>query len=744
MAQQTQPLQRSPRRKGEALRRFAGLSLLLLASPSLAPGVAAQGEDTSPHSDAWLVPEVTSIQPGAPFTVAVYFELEENWHNYWRNAGDSGLPTEVEWELPAGFTAGEIRWPVPERIVLYPLVDYGYHDRVALLVDVTPPADLPPGSGVRLAAQVDWLICKEICLPAYDRLEVEIPVRDSEPTPDPSRAALFAETRASLPSVVPGWTTAVQVTEAGYRLTLTPGDGAGPTPDSVYFFAADKSVVDHAEPQTAFLEEETLTLELEGSAYAMQPTHILRGVLLAEDGGRWDAEGTEEALWVEVPVAGAPPPPQEEEAEVPPPPPPAGADTGLGLALVFAFFGGVLLNLMPCVFPVLSLKILSAAGQGNRGRAFIRNQGFVFGLGVVGSFLLLAGLLIALRAGGASLGWGFQLQSPLFVAAMAALFFGIGLNLMGVFEVGTSLTRLGSRADGEGSYSEALASGVLATIIATPCTAPFMGAALGFALTRSALETLVIFLALGVGMALPYVVLSVSPGLLEKLPRPGPWMETLKQLLAFPMFATVIWLVWVFGQQTGVGGATYLLTGLLLVSMAAWMMGRWHRADLTSGGVARVVGVATLALALLSVLRGADQLPPAMAPQEGWQPFDQEEVRRVVSAGRPAFVDFTAAWCLTCQVNERLVLSMASVQGAFRDRGVTLFKADWTRQDPEITAALEALGRSGVPVYALYSGEAGSPPHLLPEVLTEEIVLSALSEFLSTPGGRALSSPNNP
>jgi thiol:disulfide interchange protein DsbD len=314
---------------------------------------------------------------------------------------------------------------------------------------------------------------------------------------------------------------------------------------------------------------------------------------------------------------------------------------------------------------------------------------------------------------------------------MALLFFAIGLNLMGVFEVGVGLTRLGDKPGTAGGYGESLASGVLATIIATPCTAPFMGAALGFALTRSVTETLLIFGFLGMGMALPYVILSVAPGLLERLPRPGPWMETLKNVLAFPMFATVIWLVWVFGQQTGMGGTANLLTAFLFVGAAGWMVGRWHRTDLRSGKVARALALATLALAFLFTFRGSAQEAPLAAVEEGWQPFSQEAVASTLAQGRPAFVDFTAAWCLTCQVNERVVLNTEPIQEAFQERNVALFKADWTRQDPAITEALEALGRSGVPVYVLYQGTPGAEPHILPALLTDQIVLDALEEVLS-------------
>ncbi len=718
------------------LRRLSPTLLALLLAGSGLPAwpghLVGQDTDSSPHSDVRLIPEVTSIRPGTPFTVAVRFELEPKWHNYWQNAGDSGLPTEIEWRLPPGFRAGSIQWPIPDRIVAYTLTDYGYSGQPTLLVEVTPPADLPVGGPVTLAARVDWLVCMDICLPAYQEVEVQVAVSSQPPRLDPSWAPVFVETRSQLPGRVEGWTLAAEVTESGYRLSVTPSAAGRRLPDSVYFFAAETSVLDHAATQANTREGEVLALALTRSPYATRPSAVLRGVLLDESGGAWDEDGRIRALEVEVPVAGAPPASeaaaQGTGAAVSPP---VQERLTLLLALLFALLGGILLNLMPCVFPVLSLKILGAAGQAGGDRRRTRNQGLVFGLGVLLSFLALAGLLMALRAGGSQLGWGFQLQSPLFVAFMAALFFAIGLNLMGVFEVGLTLTRLGDKPGAPAGYRESLASGVLASVIATPCTAPFMGAALGFALTRPVHETFLVFGLLGLGMALPYVVLSLAPGLLDRLPRPGPWMETLRQFLAFPMFGTVIWLVWVFGMQAGVGGATYLLSALLLIAAAGWMVGRWHRTDLRSGLAARAVSVLALVLAIVFAVRGSAQEPPPLTIEEGWQPFLQEEVEQTLAEGRPAFVDFTAAWCLTCQVNERLVLNTEAIQEAFRSRNVALFKADWTRQDPHITAALEALGRNGVPVYVLYRGAPGSAPHLLPTLLTEDIVLRALEEVLA-------------
>ncbi len=715
---------------------------LVLALSGLGRPVLLRGQEfNSAHSDAFLVSEVSSIQPGTSFTVAVRFEMDPGWHNYFVNSGDTGLPTEIEWYLPGGFETGDFQWPVPSQYRAGPLLDYVYGDGLALMVEITPPADLTPGGSVELRARVDWLVCESLCDPDYALVSLELPVSAENPRADPQWASLFREARSRLPKAIAEWSAEAEVTEGGYRLTVGPSDESLTLPDSVYFFSYDGEVVEPSAPQILEREGSSLTVELQASTYATETAASLHGILKTEDGSSWSGTEAVVGLIIDVPVAGAPPqegvsdPGTEDvQAAVLTPGEPLPGDTQgvtLAAALVFAFLGGILLNLMPCVFPILSLKILGAASQGGEDRARVRDQGLYFALGVVLSFLALAGILIVLRTGGAQLGWGFQLQSPIFVAFMATLFFAIGLNLMGLFEVGASLTRVGGRVGESGSYGESLASGVLATIIATPCTAPFMGAALGFALTRSIPETLLIFGFLGIGMALPYLVLSLAPRLLERLPRPGPWMETLRHILAFPMFATVIWLIWVFGQQTGIGGATYLLSALLLVTAAGWMVGRWHRTDLRSGVVARVVSLVVLAGAIGLVARGSAQQAPLMEVGEGWTPFAPEEVNAVLAQGRPAFVDFTAAWCLTCQVNERVVLNTETIQEAFREWNVALFKADWTRYDPVITEALEALGRSGVPVYVLYDGTPGAVPNLLPAILTEQIVLDALETVLS-------------
>jgi thiol:disulfide interchange protein len=405
----------------------------------------------------------------------------------------------------------------------------------------------------------------------------------------------------------------------------------------------------------------------------------------------------------------------------------------LALALGFAFLGGLLLNLMPCVFPVLGIKVMGFVEHAHGETRALRMQGIVFFAGVVVSFLLLAGLMLALRASGMSLGWGFQLQSPAFVTALAALFFVMALNLSGVFEWGLFAQSMTSNVSAEGRYADAFVAGVLATVVATPCTAPFMGAAVGFTLAQPAASSLAVFAMLGIGMALPVLLLAFFPALLKRLPRPGAWMETFKQVLAFPLYATVAWLAWVLGGQAGVDAVLGLLIGLVAVAAAAWAWGRWSQSEGPWRFVAVVVllGLGAWAAWPQGVLKSPAAELAARTGELPWQPWSPEKVAELTAAGKPVFVDFTAAWCVTCQVNKRVALNNAKVVKAFADRGVVPLKADWTAGDPRITATLAALGRNAIPVYALYlPGEAA--PRLLPEVLTPTLVVAEVSSLPST------------
>ena len=667
------------------------LLLLVLAAP-----LAAQ-PDPSPHSSARLVADVASVAPGGAFDVALEITVEDGWHVYWLNPGDSGQPVTVEWTLSGGAAAGPLRFPAPSRYEEAGIVTYAHSGTPAFLARVTVPDDVD--GALALAASARWLICSDVCLVATETASLSVPVGETVPT-DALDAA-----RAALPDPGAGWTAQAASADGQYLLTLDPPGDLDLSDATFYVDAA--GVLDHGAEQAFQAEGGAWAVRLAPSPYAGAPADTLSGVLVAG----------ETAVELAAPVAGAAP---AATASAP--------ATGLATAFAFAFLGGVLLNLMPCVFPVLGIKVLGFVNGRDDSPAELRAHGLAFGAGVVLSFLALAGLLLGLRAAGSSLGWGFQLQSPVVVAGLAVLMVGLALNLLGVFAVGQKLASAGGQMDRHEGLGGAFLSGVLAVIVATPCTAPFMGAALGVAIAQPTVVALAVFAALGVGMALPYVALSFRPSLVRRLPRPGPWMVTLKQGLAFPLLATAVWLVWVFGVQVGVDGAGGLLLALVLVGMAAWAWGRWpshapRRARTTARAFALVVVAAAVSLVWFAL--NVPSAGAASGDADGWEPYSAEAVARAVAEGETVFIDFTATWCLSCQVNKQTVLHREAVRQAFDDRGVRTVRADWTNEDPEITAALASFGRAGVPLYVLYPG-GGAEPVLLPEVLTTGIVLDAL------------------
>ncbi len=714
--------------------------LALLLGPSGRGQVAGQGSvsqppDTTPHSDARLVSERSSVRPGSSVTLALVIDLDDGWHTYWRNPGDSGTPAILDWHLPTGFEAGPVQWPAPERIPMPPLMSYAYTGRVLLLTQVAVPADAPVGKPAHIGLTAEFLVCREICLPAEVTRSLDLRVQRDGGALDPAWHDAFVHARARLPMDAGHWRAEARRNAEGYDLAIHPPEGWDESVAPFYFFVDDATALEHAAPQKPVWRDGVLHMGLRRSPYNTDPD-VLDGVLVRTDGGGFDAAGTRPALALPVRV--------EKSASTPTGSSSDGSGMALAVALLFALAGGVLLNLMPCVFPVLSLKILSFVHHAGGDARRIRLHGLAFAAGVVLSFLVLAGTLLGARAAGAQVGWGFQLQSPAVVAVLCVLLFVIGLGFAGVVEVGASLTRLAGVAGDDHRYRGSFLTGVLATVVATPCTAPFMGAAVGAAMVRPGTEALSIFGMLGVGMATPYVLLSSWPALLQRMPRPGAWMETLKQALAFPMFAVSAWLVWVFGLQTGIDGVGALLVSLVLVGVGAWAVGRWPAATSPRRVLIASRTVALLALvgAVLVGWRGVHASPPLTAgatveaggSAATWEPFGEDVVTRHRDAGRPVFVDFTAAWCISCQVNERLVLSQDGVLEAFRAHDVALVRADWTRRDPEITRALASFGRSGVPLYVLYSPEPAAKPKLLPAVLTIGIVLNALDE-LPSPGG---------
>ena len=699
------------------LRAGIGVLALALAASGQAAPVA------TPNVEAELVPATTAAVPGQPLTVALRLKHREGWHTYWRNPGDTGLPTTIEWKLPPGVSAGTIDWPAPMSLPVGPLVNYGYEGEIFLPTRLAVPAEAKLGSTLALAARVDWLVCKEICIPEGADLELSLPVENAA-GPHPRWGAPIAATIAALPRPLEGWKIAALGEGQRVKLTLTPPAGAA-DPGKLRFFPHDEGRIEASAPQTATKEGAAHVLSLP-VAYQLAPGFTrVSGVIAGTDGFGGTKAATIDAALAGSVVAG----PNPTDAVAPPVAlaAPAAGTLSLWLAVLLAFAGGLILNLMPCVLPVLSIKVLGFA-QHHDSRATMRREGLAYGAGVLVTFLGLALLMLALRAAGEQLGWGFQLQSPLFVTLLAVLFFTLALNLSGVFEFGQFAPASVRGWTSKNRTLDAFGTGILAVVIASPCTAPFMGAALGFALGQPMVQTLTVFVALGLGMALPYVLLAWFPAWRRVLPKPGAWMLRFKQFLAFPLYATVAWLAWVLGMQIDVDAVLRLAFVLIAVAFAAWA---WH-ASRTGGGrawrwlaVTAMVGAVAVArpLAVPEAPAGATAKASADA-SEIWKPYSPANLDRLRAAG-PVFVDFTAAWCVTCQVNKRLVLNDRSVVDAFGERGVVLMRADWTRRDPDITRALAGLGRNGVPVYVLY--RPGKEPLLLPEVLTSAVVRDALA-----------------
>jgi thiol:disulfide interchange protein DsbD len=701
-------------------------------------GDGGPGPVRAQHLTAELVALGPAIAPGGTQQVGLVLTLDKGWHVYWINPGDSGEPPRIAWTLPAGVTAGPMQFPIPKRLPLGPLMDFGYEGEVAFPVTIAAAPTLKPGP-MHLDAQVSWLVCAQVCIPGKAHLGIGLTVQPG--TPQAPLAGALGEAITLVPKPLPAGTK-FSVTGGAQQFVLTLIDGRRETNAEFYPYPSE-STANEAQPPDAIVnaaeqkiepQRDGVRLTVERSPDLAALPAMLRGVLKFSNTVAYD---------VSAPVPG----------EV------AAANggsttstTAIG-AIGLAFLGGILLNLMPCVFPVLFLKglaLVQAAGAGGgRNRAHLLRHGLTYALGILLSFWMIVAVLLALRATGSHAGWGFQLQSPVFIALLASLIFLLALSLAGQFEIGLSLTSAGSslvdRAGaGKQSYSGSFFTGVLATVVATPCTAPLMGAAIGFALTQSAAVVFAVFTALALGLAAPYLLLSWQPAWVRVLPRPGAWMELLKQFTAVPLFATAIWLAWVYGQlhaSSGVDQMALLLTCFLVLAIAGWALGRWP-----AKWASRIAALALIALGLaipLSQTRdaaraGTPDQSNAMqqdAAQSGlstsgagliWQPYSQQALDAARASGHPVFLDFTAAWCLSCQFNERAVLRSSDVESALRAHNFVLLKADWTNGDPEITKKLASLGRAGVPTYVLYPATAGSAPDVLPELLTKGLVLAAI------------------
>ena len=714
-----------------------------------------------PHVTANMILEKHPLSAGESFGVILHLHMDTGWHTYWINPGDAGLATTIKWTLPAGFSASPIQWPTPEIHKMGPLTTYGYGGDVYLLTTIKTETETKSAT---LNAHVEWLVCQEECIPGKADFQLAISLRGDhrEAIADKSmpyhRTDLFVAARARLPVPNTRWKTVA--TYSGNILTLRGGQTVQPG-SHPYFFPEQQNVLaaneDPGKLQPAAGGGFSWPLELQQNG---QKPDQLSGVLTSDQPLQPDGAkavyipsisvysvAAGEAIAAPVSTAGSAAITNGSPAMAPYKSSSEGtlkvgtylapsAQPWLIAVLGAAFVGGLILNLMPCVLPVLSLKVFSLlrhAGENPRGAW---KQGAAFTVGVVISFWILAGLLIALRAAGNHLGWGFQMQSPGFVLALIFLFFLLGLNLFGVFELGTSLVGLDAKASGHagGGLASSFLNGVLATIAATPCTAPFMGSSVGFAAEQPPSVALLIFTVLALGMATPYLLLTIFPGAMRFVPKPGAWMEAFKQFMGFLLLATVIFLVYVFGALVGQDQIPGLLAALLLAGIAAWVYGKWGNplGSVVVRTAAIIVAILLLAYAVSwgAILARATPPPPgAVAASGPWQPWTSAAVNQALAQKRPVFVDFTAAWCLSCKVNEQVALETDAVRRAFAQKNVALFRADWTHSDPKISEILEQYHRDGVPLYLLYAPGGETSPQVLPEVLTPGIVLNALSRL---------------
>lgn len=723
-----------------------------LAGPALAQSTATPTASAPAPKRVSIdvLTEKDTVAAGEAIWIALRERIEPGWHTYWSNPGDSGEPTTATWHLPTGFKAGPLQFPLPSSIPVGPLVNYGYSDEVLLLSRLQVPQDAAAGD-VELKVDAEWLVCKDICIPERGEARLSLRVTAAGTgTPPGQYAPLLNAAVSALPKLAP-WPVAFSASSDELTLSFKGLTIDGQRPVAVTFFPATWGKVDHAARQAAIWAGDDLTVILKRGDLKKEAIFGLAGILVADlgegaerrrrgfavtagDGAAIASAASANSGAPRQTPAASPAPAVQAPGTVPNP----GA-IGILQALLFAVLGGLILNLMPCVFPVLSLKAV-ALTQADRSAKEGRADGIAYLAGVLVSFAVLAGFLFALRHAGQSLGWGFQFQSPIFVLLMAGLFFGLGLTMSGVVSFGETLTGAGDRFARKSGPAGAFFTGGLATVAATPCTAPFMGAAIGYALGAPVSSGLLVLLAMGLGFAAPVVALAWSPRLQRILPRPGRWMETFKQAMAFPLYASAGWMVWVLSLQSGSDGVLAAMVLLIGVAFLAWLWSRVKSGGRASfGGFALILAAAALVgMAAGLVETGADGKPGSAtsgSPSELLQsdvtglpiiPFSPQRIASLQQEGRPVFVNLTAAWCITCKVNERVALSSEKMRSAFTAAGVAYVKGDWTRQDPEITRFLQSFGRAGVPLYLIYPGRAGAPPRVLDQVLTEGHVLAAM------------------
>jgi thiol:disulfide interchange protein len=717
-------------------------SILIIAS-----GCGEKSVSKGPHIEVKLIADQQTLTPGSSFRLGVHFKPEPGWHIYWKNPGDSGLAPRFAWESSGGVAVDAPLWPYPKKIAVGPLVNYGY-DEVLLPFPATFSAPPPRATSTTVTLSLQYLVCKDECLPGEAQLALTLPISKTASAPS-EHERLFALAEKNIPTTLARVSIAVEEQQERIIVALIPLESRF-FPSAITFFPEDTRVISNSAPQEVSLDSGAFRVSLKRDPNRRDAIKRLRGVLYSPQG--WSESGEPKAIEIDTAPdgygdGGAQ---RSSRSTTSPPTYAGGENVGFFTAIFFALLGGLILNIMPCVFPVLSIKILSFIEQAGHEPRKIKAHGIAFAAGVIISFWIFAGILLVLRAGGEQLGWGFQLQSPAFVATMICTLFGLGFLFLSDIALGSSIQRVAGKAKISTTYAGSFFNGALATAVATPCTGPFMGSALAATLTLSALENISIFTALGVGMSLPYVAIAWKPELLQRLPRPGEWMEGFKQLMAFPLFASVVWLSRVFARQMGLEAPgldllTDLLWGLLTIGFAFWLILRAR--SVSTSLMQRALRSLALILFVVGFLKGlpssrevegtrsraclANEATTAEPDAFGliWEPYSETRLAALMAQGRSVYLDFTAEWCITCQVNERLVFGSSEVRALIVQKNVALMKGDWTTKSPSITAALRRFGRNGVPVNVIIKKGDQNSAVILPNILTPSIVIAELERL---------------
>ena len=683
------------------LRIILSICLWMLALPSFAS--QSIPVDTG-KVNASLVSSHDVVPPGGRFHIALRTELDPHWHTYWRNPGDSGEPVHVEWKVSEGVTIGDIHWPLPQTLATGPIINYGFEGTPLFPVEFTVPATAEPGSVMIFDADFYYLVCKDVCIPEQGKASLPIKVGSAE-----IDTRWDGEIKAALAATPKAGKMTGGIKKSGDNVIIgVENIPARADLSAAHFFPYDQGVLGHSQAQIVTIGKQGLEISTQAEyLWDEDLPETFSGVLaFTKNGERIGQEVTlNVGQTVDIGLAATK---TAKKATI--------GGVTLWTAIIGALIGGLILNLMPCVFPVISIKALSIAKSAHGERAAIKREAWLYTAGVMATFLLLTVILLAFKAGGSEIGWGFQLQSPKVVGVLAVLLFVIGLNLLGLFEFGTGLQNTGSELTQKSGAAGSFFTGALAVVVATPCTAPLMAGAVGYALASPALITLAVFMALAIGFALPFLLIAYVPGLLSKLPKPGPWMERFKEILAFPMFAAAIWLVWVLSLQAGEDGVLYVLAAMLAAGFAIWCLKR-------TGGLAKAfAAVAILAAITLPISTHPKQVN-LVHETDAWS---SERVSELQAEGRSIFVDFTAAWCVTCKVNEKVVLDQERTKKLFQDTNTAFLIADWTNKNDVIAQELAKYGRAGVPLYLVYNQNSVSP-EILPQVLTYDVIRDAIA-----------------